>query len=58
MTIDLWYGADSAGWDTLDCSWSDCDCIYRGNLYKGGKAIGDYSTGDYQEIEKMMQNHR
>ena len=52
MKIDMWYGDKLADADSLSCFFYDCDCEYRGNLYKNGKTIGDYTAKDTQSIEK------
>jgi hypothetical protein len=55
MKIDMWYGNKISEVAFIDCWFSDCDCIYRGNLYDSNqKAIGDYSTKDSTEIEKQF----
>ena len=55
MKIDLWYGDKISDVAFISCSFSDCDCIYRGNLFdKDKRIIGDYSTHDSVEIEKQF----
>ena len=54
MKIDMWYGDDVNKVDAVSCSFSDCDCVYRGWMYIGGKIVGDYSTKDSLEIEKTF----
>ena len=55
MKIDLWYGDKILDVAFVSCSFSDCDCIYRGNLFdKDKRIIGDYSTHDSVEIEKQF----
>ena len=54
MFIDLWYGNKVSEVDALTISFSDLDCEYRGNMYKAGKAIGDFSTKDSTEIQKAF----
>lgn len=36
IIIDLWYGNTLQECDGLTYSFSDCDCIYRGNIIKNG----------------------
>lgn len=33
LIIDMWYGDHPSSIDQIDCFWSDCDCVYRGNFY-------------------------
>ena len=54
MNIDMWYGDDIKDVDEVTYTFYDRDCEYRGNLYKNGKMIGDYSTQDSTEIEKTF----
>lgn len=54
MMIDMWYNDDVKSCDKIDCYFSDCDCMYRGNIYKNGKRIGDYSTNDSVEVENVF----
>lgn len=53
IIIDLWYGDTIRECDGLTYSFSDCDCVYRGNIIKNGQMVGDYTTGDFREIEKL-----
>lgn len=53
MIIDLWYGDALQECDGLTHSFSDYDCVYRGNIIKNGRFVGDYTTGNFQEIEKL-----
>lgn len=50
MIIDMWYGDKATDADDIDIFFSDCDCIYRGNIYRAGKCIGDFETPDSLEI--------
>ena len=53
MKIDIWYPGEVAVFAT--CTFSDCDCIYRGTLFNAeGKMIGDYSSTDSVEIERRF----
>lgn len=54
MIIDLWYGDSIKSIDKIDCFFSDFDCMYRGNLYKQGRIVGDYSTRNSIEIENRF----
>ena len=51
LIIDMWYGDQLSSIDKLDCFWSDCDCVYSGNFYISGKAVGDYTARSFQAIE-------
>lgn len=50
LKIDMWYGDKLSDVDNIDGSWSDLDLIYRGNLYKNNRIIGDYSCGNITEL--------
>lgn len=53
IIIDLWYGDTIRQCDGLTYSFSDCDCVYRGNIIKNGQFVGDFTTGNFAEIEKL-----
>lgn len=55
IIIDLWYGDTLQECAGLTCSFSDCDCVYRGNIIKNGKFVGDYTAGEFQSIEKLYR---
>lgn len=50
--IDMWYGDKPTEADKI--SFYDLDAEYRGNIYKNGKMIGDYSCKDSLELEKAF----
>lgn len=52
--IDMWYGDKVADADKIDILFNDTDCCYRGNIYKNGKAIGDYSCRDIMTLERVF----
>lgn len=54
MKIDMWYRDHKSTVDRLDIVFYPNDCCYRGNLYRAGKMIGDYSTHDSVELEKAF----
>lgn len=54
MKIDMWYGDKVSDVDAIDISFSDCDCIYRGNCFIKGKCVGDYVVSDSVKLEKMF----
>ena len=51
---DMWYGDQISDVDRIDISFSDIDCVYRGNLYRNKKCIGDYVCDDSVELEKSF----
>lgn len=54
VNIDMWYGDKHTEADRISISFSDIDCVYRGNIYKEGKCIGDYEANDSVELEKTF----
>lgn len=54
--IDMWYGdVFDPKKHTIDCFFSDCDCVYRGNIYnENGKVIGDYQSPDSCWIQRFF----
>lgn len=54
VLIDMWYGDDHKDADKIDIRFCDSDCKYRGNIWKNGKIIGDYSTADSLALEKAF----
>ena len=50
IKIDLWYGDKLENADRIDIFYYANDGIYRGNIYKAGRAIGDYETPDSLEL--------
>ena len=54
INIDMWYGDDAKNVTHADWSFSDRDCLYRGNLYIGSRIVGDYETADSVLLEKMF----
>ena len=55
INIDMWYRDKKEDADRIDIFFSDIGCVYRGNIYKGGKIIGDYSCDNSLELEKAFQ---
>ena len=51
--LDMWYGDSPRDADKIDIFFSDLDCIYRGNIYKNGRIIGDYFAKEAAQIENM-----
>ena len=55
-SLDMWYEDSPLDADKIDIFFSDLDCIYRGNIYKNGKIIGDYSAKETKLIEKCCRS--
>ena len=59
MNYDFWFGHKKKDVAFVSVSFSDLDCIYRGNMYdKNRKCIGDFSTYDSVKIEKAFPAFR
>lgn len=56
MITDMWYNNQPSEADKIDIFFYDNDCEYRGNIYKDGKAIGDYTCNDSIELEKIFKH--
>ena len=54
VKIDMWYGDSPTEADKIDIEFYDLDAEYRGNIYKNGKIIGDYSCKSSIELEKAF----
>lgn len=54
INIDIWHKNNPEEITGIDWSFSDLDCVYRGNLYKGGKMIGDYTADTMQEVQEAF----
>lgn len=54
MIIDMWHGDSFASADKISICFYPNDSEYRGNIYKNGKAIGDYTAKSSNEIEKRF----
>lgn len=39
INIDMWHKNNPEEITGIDWSFSDLDCVYRGNLYKDGKRL-------------------
>lgn len=48
--IDMWYGNKPTEADKISINFYDLDAEYRGNIYKCGKIIGDYSCKNSLEL--------
>lgn len=56
LKIDMWYGDKLSDIDKFDAFWSDCDLVYRGNFYKDGKAIGDFTCDYLSKLYDKLDN--
>ncbi|RFZ78257.1 hypothetical protein DS742_14180 [Lacrimispora amygdalina] len=54
INIDMWYGGNKKEADKIDITFYPNEGKYRGNIYKNGKAIGDYSCKDSVLLEKAF----
>lgn len=54
IQIDMWYGDKFTEADKIDITFYPNDGEYRGNIYKNGKAIGDYTCNDSIALEKTF----
>lgn len=54
IRLDMWYGDRLSDVTRVNISWSDLDCVYRGNMFIGKKYVGDYTSSSVQEIEKAF----
>lgn len=54
INIDMWYGDDHKKADKIDISFYPNGGEYRGNIYIGGKIVGDYTCNDSLELEKAF----
>ena len=54
LNIDMWYNNAIEEADKITVAFSDIDVMYRGNIYKDNKIIGDYSCNDSVELEKAF----
>lgn len=54
IKFDMWYSDNPADADRVSCFFYDSDCTYRGNLYKEGRCIGDFTATDSVELGKRL----
>lgn len=54
INIDMWYGNYHEEADKIDISFYPNDGQYRGNIYKNGEIIGDYTCTDSVELERIF----
>ena len=56
FNIDMWYNDNLSDCDRFDWCFCDCDCVYRGNIYKSGKTAGDFTAPDIMDFVKIWNN--
>lgn len=54
MIIDIWPDYEITDVDRISVFFYPNDGEYRGNMYKDGKAIGDYTAKDSIELENAF----
>lgn len=54
IKFDFWYCDTLKDVEAVTCTFYPNNMEYRGNLYKEGKAIGDYTATNSAEIEKYF----
>lgn len=54
LNIDMWYNNAVEEADKITVTFYNIDALYRGNIYKDNKIIGDYSCNDSVELEKAF----
>lgn len=54
INIDMWYGDNHKEADKIDITFYPNDGEYRGNIYIGGKIVGDYTCNDFLKLEKSF----
>ena len=52
IRIDMWYGNKRKEADKIDVTFYPNDGEYRGNIYKEGIIIGDYTCNNSIELER------
>lgn len=54
VNIDMWHGDKKEDVDKIDISFYPNDGEYRGNIYKNGRMIGDYTCSDSLTLETIF----
>ena len=54
IKIDMWYGDKPETAEYVDVYFYGNESVYRGNIYKGGRMVGDYVCDDSLELEKAF----
>lgn len=56
VKVDMWYDDPISAADRVDCAFYPNAGVYRGNLYSGGKVVGDYAATDSVELGKYFRD--
>ena len=54
IKIDMWYEYKPEEVTGINWSFYGYDVVYRGNLYKYGKTIGDFTADTMQEVQEAF----
>ena len=54
INIDMWYEYKMEEVTGINWSFYGYDVVYRGNLYKNGKTIGDFTADTMQEVQEAF----
>ena len=54
LRVDYWYSLRKKDADAVTVTFYPNEGIYRGNMYKEGKAFADFWSRDSVEIEKAF----
>lgn len=54
VVIDMWYGDLASEAEKIDISFYPNEGRYRGNIYKGGRIVGDYWATCSTALEKRF----
>ena len=54
IKIDMWYEYKPEEVTGINWSFYGYDVGYRGNLYKNGKTIGDFTADTMQEVQEAF----
>ena len=54
--VDMWYGDNYKECDKIDFVFYPNEGVYRGNIYKDNKCIGDYRIESSTELEKKFKH--
>lgn len=56
INIDMWYNDKIGEADRIDIVFYPNSGVYRGNIYKNDRTIGDYTCSDSTELEKAFEH--
>lgn len=54
IKIDMWYEYKPEEVTGINWSFYGYDVVYRGNLHKNGKTIGDFTADTMQEVQEAF----